>query len=161
MLNAKVYPLQPQQLRTRGLKDPQLFLNYATWTKDGNSLVYVHDNDIYFRRMPDVTSADIRLTNDGQKETIFNGIPDWVYEGILFNWLSYRRILCAFIVSAEEVLSTDNAIWISKNGERLVFAKFDDTPVDNMEYSIYGDPGEISSQYPQTASIRYPKVCPF
>ena len=75
-----MYPLQPQQLRTRGLIDPQLFLRYATWNRHDSSIVYVHENDIYVRPTPDALS-DSRLTTDGEREAIFNGIPDWVYEG--------------------------------------------------------------------------------
>lgn len=73
----KSYALQPQNV------DPQLFLRYATWTKLGNSLVYVYENDIYFRQVPTVVTADARLTSDGEPEGVFNGIPDWVYEGIV------------------------------------------------------------------------------
>ena len=80
LANSKVYPLQPQQLRRRGLVDPQLFLRYATWNRQGNAIVYVYQNDIYVRPTPDA-AADVRLTDDGQRETVFNGIPDWIYEG--------------------------------------------------------------------------------
>ena len=80
LANSKVYPLQPQQLRRRGLIDPQLFLRYATWNKQGNAIIYVHDNDIYLRPTPDAM-ADVRLTDDGEREAVFNGIPDWIYEG--------------------------------------------------------------------------------
>jgi len=136
LANSKVYPLQPQQLRRRGLIDPQLFLRYATWNKQGNAIIYVHDNDIYLRPTPDAM-ADVRLTDDGEREAVFNGIPDWIYE--------------------EEVLSSNNAIWLSKNGKRMVYASFDDRQVDNMEYSLYGQPGNTHFQYPITNNIRYPK----
>jgi len=137
LANSKVYPLQPQQLRKRGLADPQLFLRYATWNRQGNAIVYVHDNDIYVRPTPDAV-ADVRLTQDGQREAIFNGVPDWIYE--------------------EEVLSSNNAIWLSKSGQRMVYASFDDRQVDTMEYSMYGVPGSTQFQYPVTNQIRYPKA---
>ena len=56
------------------------------------------------------------------------------------------------------MLSSNNAIWLSKNGKRMVYASFDDRQVDNMEYSLYGQPGNTHFQYPITNNIRYPKV---
>ena len=40
----------------------------------------------------------------------------------------------------------------------MVYASFDDRQVDNMEYSLYGQPGNTHFQYPITNNIRYPKV---
>ena len=60
------------------MKQPNL--QVALWTGYGSSLVYVNENDIYFRPLADV-AHEIRLTNDGKGGVIFNGIPDWVYEG--------------------------------------------------------------------------------
>lgn len=62
------------------------------------------------------------------------------------------------VIFAEEVLSTNNAIWLSKSGQRMVYASFDDSKVDTMKYSIYGVPGSTQFQYPITNQIRYPKV---
>ena len=70
----QIYPLQPTS------SNPQLLLRYATWNKVGNGLVYVYENDIYYRSSPSAAS-DTRLTTDGKCDVIFNGIPDWVYEG--------------------------------------------------------------------------------
>ena len=69
------YKLQPHT------SDSQLFLRYATWNKNGNSLIYVYDNNIYYRKTPDLETSDVKLTTDGENEAIFNGVPDWVYEG--------------------------------------------------------------------------------
>nr|CAH0105676.1 unnamed protein product [Daphnia galeata] len=126
-----VYPLKPLP------NEAQPQMRYATWNKKENNIIYVYNNDIYFRQMPDSTMPDVRLTNDGEHEAIFNGVPDWVYE--------------------EEVLSQDNAIWIANSGARMVFASFDDRQVDHMEFSVYGEPGSVKDQYPTTNAIRYPK----
>lgn len=37
--------------------------------------------------MPDISSTPIQLTSSGVEGVIFNGIPDWVYEGKWFNFL--------------------------------------------------------------------------
>ena len=62
------------------------------------------------------------------------------------------------VIVTEEVLSSNNAIWLSKSGQRMAYASFDDRQVDTMEYSIYGVPGSTQFQYPITNQIRYPKV---
>ena len=41
-------------------------------------MAFVHDNDIYYMDQPSATP--VRLTDDGEPEVVFNGVPDWVYE---------------------------------------------------------------------------------
>lgn len=42
--------------------------------------MFVQNNDIYYKRLED--EDPVQLTFDGVKDVIFNGIPDWVYEGM-------------------------------------------------------------------------------
>lgn len=86
-----IYPLQPQQA------NPQLMLRYARWNRVGKGLIYVYENDIYYRNLPD-SVEDIRLTTTGQSETIFNGIPDWVYEGTFLKKKSKLFLILAIII---------------------------------------------------------------
>lgn len=53
-------------------------LKYAAWTKFGNGLVYVFDNNVYYRPVP-IEESDIKLTYGGH--AIIHGVPDWIYEG--------------------------------------------------------------------------------
>ena len=55
-------------------------------------------------------------------DTIYNGIPDWVYE--------------------EEILGTYKALHSSPRGTSLAFARFDDTRVEEFYYTLYGDPDD-------------------
>lgn len=63
----------------------QILLQLVQWAPVGNAFVYVYMNDIYYR-----TSAreqpvqEFRLTRTGRPGTIYNGVPDWVYEGSVF-----------------------------------------------------------------------------
>ncbi|XP_032880048.1 dipeptidyl peptidase 4-like isoform X1 [Amblyraja radiata] len=111
------------------------FLNHQIqnikWAPVGHKLVYVWNYNIYFKADPGST-AEV-LTTDGKKDTIYNGIPDWVYE--------------------EEMLSTNNALWWSPNGKFLAYGQYNDTETEVIEYSFYGD-----GQYPETVSIPYPKA---
>ena len=42
--------------------------------------VFVSDNDIYWIESIDRPNA-VRVTSTGEDKILFNGIPDWVYEG--------------------------------------------------------------------------------
>lgn len=59
---------------------------------------------------------------------------------------------------SEEVLGSGSALWFSPEGNRLAFARFDDTNVDEFTYFKYGEPGTLDSQYPEVVMLRYPKV---
>ncbi|KAF8793469.1 Prolyl endopeptidase FAP like protein [Argiope bruennichi] len=117
-------------------KTPELILQYAAWGPTGNQLVYVLDNDVYY--MSDVNAKPRQLTKTGIDGIIFNGIPDWVYE--------------------EEILSSSNAIWWSKDGKKLSFASFNDTDVDILQYPHYGSYSDVNNVYPELMSLRYPKA---
>lgn len=39
----------------------------------------MYGNNLYYQAS--VTSEVEQVTSDGQQPTVFNGIPDWVYEG--------------------------------------------------------------------------------
>lgn len=56
------------------------FLHYAQFTPKGHSLVMVYNYDIYYRLGPR-TYQSYRVTDDAIPGIIYNGIPDWLYEG--------------------------------------------------------------------------------
>ncbi|XP_058799148.1 venom dipeptidyl peptidase 4-like isoform X2 [Phymastichus coffea] len=110
-------------------------LQLVVWAPQGNGLVYVLQSNIYYRPQAEV-AEDYQITTSGAFGTIYNGVPDWVYE--------------------EEVFSSNKAVWFSPSGTKLAFGHFDDshTPVMNIPY--YGFPG-LTFQYPTAISIHYPK----
>ncbi len=59
------------------------------------------------------------------------------------------------LLHTEEVLSTDSALWWSHDGTGLLYASFNDTPVREYSFPLYGLP---SNQYTHIESIPYPKV---
>ena len=66
----------------------------------GNSLAFVHDNDIYHVSGP--AANPVRLTTDGEPGVIFNGVPDWVYEeevGMSRLYFSRIRTILSFIAT--------------------------------------------------------------
>lgn len=55
-------------------------LQLATWAPSGNALIYVYQNNIFYRLEAEVPT-DYQITDSGVFGTIYNGVPDWVYEG--------------------------------------------------------------------------------
>ncbi|XP_036808147.1 dipeptidyl peptidase 4 [Oncorhynchus mykiss] len=100
------------------------------WAPTGNKMAFVWENDVYVKTSP--TAKAIQVTSNGKHNKILNGIPDWVYE--------------------EEMFSSYEAMWWSPGGRYLAYAEFNDTLVQNIEYSWYG-----KEQYPDTVIFPYPK----
>ncbi|XP_039351337.1 inactive dipeptidyl peptidase 10 isoform X4 [Mauremys reevesii] len=105
-------------------------LQYAAWGVQGEQLIYIFENNIYYQ--PDVKSSSLRLTSSGKEGIIFNGIADWLYE--------------------EELLHSHVAHWWSPDGERLAFLMINDTLVPNMVI-----PRFTGGLYPKGKHYPYPK----
>lgn len=148
------------------LADGQL-LSTAFWAPEGDALVYVLKNDIYYHRLNGNSMETRRVTFDGKPQTIYNGVPDWVYEGkdkdslyYVSRWTINIESDCKLIwlFSIEEVYGGDRAMWFSPNAEYLAFATFNDSQVPEALITRYGKPGSLKDQYPNEEKFRYPKV---
>ena len=58
----------------------------------------------------------------------------------------------------EEVLSDTRALWFSPNGDKLAWIEFNDTDVDVMTITHYGQPGNLQFQYPIQTPLRFHTV---
>lgn len=58
-------------------------MQLATWLGNTSSLLVVHENDIYLQRNPVDPEQPhaLRITDTGVPGEIFNGVPDWLYQG--------------------------------------------------------------------------------
>uniref|UniRef100_A0A671YJR1 Dipeptidyl-peptidase 4 n=1 Tax=Sparus aurata TaxID=8175 RepID=A0A671YJR1_SPAAU len=92
---------------------------------------YVWNYNVYVKSAPE--SKPVQVTINGEYNVILNGIPDWVYE--------------------EEMFSSHQGFWWSPGGKHLAYIETNDTEVQIIEYTWYGD-----EQYPSTVLIPYPKV---
>ncbi len=112
-----------------------------TFSPDGRNVAFVRDNNIYLKRLDFDTESPV--TTDGAKDSIINGIPDWVYE--------------------EEFALLRSLAW-SGDSERIAFVKYNETqvPVYTMqlfegmkptyeEYAKY--PGEFRYKYPVAGEV--------
>ncbi|KAL7031857.1 hypothetical protein ACKWTF_007152 [Chironomus riparius] len=119
-------------------EDEWPFLLHAQFTPRGHSLVMVYNYDIYYKTGPK-SAQSYRITKTGVPGTIYNGVPDWLYE--------------------EELLNSNTAIWMSNDGHLMLYGVFNDTNVMEQKFPWYGstnDNGNINL-YPEIRSLRYPK----
>ncbi|KAI4898677.1 hypothetical protein NFI96_018010 [Prochilodus magdalenae] len=105
-------------------------LQYAAWGPQGNQLVYVFENDIYYQA--EVSSPAMRITTTEKEELVVNGLTDWIYE--------------------EEILQKYPAHWWSKDGARLAYLKINNSATPVMEI-----PHFLDGIYPSNVLYPYPK----
>ena len=61
----------------------QEFLQFAAF-KSGGGVVFVSRNDIYY--LDSIPNGQVRrITTTGVAGTVYNGVADWLYEGIKIN----------------------------------------------------------------------------
>ncbi|CAN9498251.1 unnamed protein product [Ophioblennius macclurei] len=104
-------------------------LQHAAWGKQGQQLIYVFENNIYYQA--DARSSSLRLTSSGLEGVIFNGIADWLYE--------------------EEILQSHLALWWSPDGQRLAYLTINDSLVPNTLL-----PQLTGGSYPRGRLYPYP-----
>uniref|UniRef100_A0A667ZCU6 Dipeptidyl-peptidase 6b n=1 Tax=Myripristis murdjan TaxID=586833 RepID=A0A667ZCU6_9TELE len=108
-------------------------LQFAGWGPQGQQLIFIFENNIYYRAT--VESRSIRLVSTGKEGVVFNGLADWLYE--------------------EEILQSHIAHWWSPDGLWLAYATINDTLVPKMEVPIF-----TGSPYPSGLEYHYPKARP-
>lgn len=109
-------------------------IHHMEWSPTGHNLAIVYDWDIWIIKNLDDTNPTLtQVTADGQKNKIYNGIPDWVYE--------------------EEMISANNVLYWAPDSNSFAFLRTDDTNTPIVEFSMYNN-----AQYPETVQIAYPKA---
>ncbi|XP_052467154.1 dipeptidyl aminopeptidase-like protein 6b isoform X1 [Carassius gibelio] len=106
-------------------------LQYAGWGPKGQQLIFVFENNIYYKAQ--VNSPSVRLVSTGSLGVVFNGLADWLYE--------------------EEIFQSHIAHWWSPDGLRLAYATINDTLVPKMEIPMF-----TNALYPSGQEYRYPKA---
>jgi len=101
-----------------------------TLSPNGKEVAYVSNNNLYIFDM--VSKATKQITTDGQKNSIINGVTDWVYE--------------------EEFAFVKAFDWNS-NGKKIAFLKFDETNVPEFSMDVYGE-----DLYQTQNVFKYPKA---
>lgn len=106
------------------------YLQEPTFSPDGSKVAFISENNMFYE---DLTSGKIvQITQDGKKNSILNGLADWVYE--------------------EEFGHAQQYEW-TKNSDAIVFVKSDESAVPEMYIPIYG-----KQLYPTEMRFKYPKA---
>ena len=101
-----------------------------TFNGDGSKIAYGFNNNLYVKNVSD--GKVIQITSDGKKNSIINGITDWVYE--------------------EEFAFVRAFDW-NKDGTKIAFIRFDETEVPEFSMDIYG-----KELYQTQQVFKYPKA---
>ncbi|XP_065218302.1 inactive dipeptidyl peptidase 10 isoform X2 [Planococcus citri] len=112
-------------------------LQSVSWAGNTNNLILVENNDIYVKY--EINHREVRITSTGVPGVIYNGVPDWLYQ--------------------EEILpDTEKTYWVSTDGSHLLYASFNDSIVQNLEYPWLQDDMQNKDleKFPATKSVRYP-----
>ena len=96
----------------------------------GTKVAYGYNNNIFIKNL--TTGRTTQVTEDGIKNSIINGITDWVYEEEF-----------AFVRAFE---------W-NNDGSKIGYIKFDEAKVPRFSMDVYG-----KGLYPKQQVFKYPKA---
>ena len=117
----------------------------VTMAPDGRQLVFVRDNNLYYVRVMSagIDLAERQITDDGERNKVINGVPDWVYE---------------------EEFAMDRAIAWSPDSKHVCYLKWDESAVreywlptyrgmapEYPQYELY--PGQYTYKYPVAGEV--------
>ncbi|WP_158728472.1 S9 family peptidase [Flavobacterium sp. I-STPA6A] len=101
-----------------------------TFSPDGKKIAYARENNLYVYDL--ATAKSTAITTDGQKNSIINGITDWVYE--------------------EEFAFVKAFDW-STDSKKVAYIRFDESKVPEFSMSMFA-----KDLYPTMQTFKYPKA---
>ncbi|WP_294818389.1 S9 family peptidase [uncultured Flavobacterium sp.] len=101
-----------------------------TFSADNSKVAYGLENNLYVYDIAGKTAKQI--TTDGKKNSVINGITDWVYE---------------------EEFSFVKAYDWNASGDKIAYIRFDETDVPEFSMDVYG-----TNLYPGQYEFKYPKA---
>lgn len=109
------------------------------FSPDGNMVAFVRDNNIFLVKLL-YGNSESQVTEDGKRNEVLNGIPDWVYE---------------------EEFSFNRALEFSADNQMLAFIRFDERDVPSYTFPLFaGEKPHFASleKYPGAYTYKYPKT---
>jgi dipeptidyl-peptidase-4 len=101
-----------------------------TFSPDGKKIAFARNNNLF---VYDIASKQITaITSDGKKNSVINGITDWVYE--------------------EEFAFVRAFDW-SKDSKKVAYIRFDESQVPEFSMSMFKN-----DLYPTVETFKYPKA---
>ncbi|WP_395046390.1 S9 family peptidase [Flavobacterium sp.] len=101
-----------------------------TFSPDGSKIAFAKGNNLYVYEL--ASKKTTQITTDGQRNSIINGITDWVYE--------------------EEFAFVRAFDWNAMS-DKIAFIRFDESQVPEFSMNVYG-----KDLYPVTDKFKYPKA---
>ena len=101
-----------------------------TFSPDGKKIAYAKENNLYVYDL--ASNKSTAITTDGLKNSIINGITDWVYE--------------------EEFAFVRAFDW-SADSKKVAYIRFDESKVPEFSMSMFG-----KDLYPTIQTFKYPKA---
>ncbi len=100
----------------------------VSFSPDIQKIAFIRNNDLYYKVL--ASKLEIKVSKNGQKNSVINGATDWVYE--------------------EEFGFTKAYEW-SPDGSKLAYISFDETAVPEYKMQIWGGiyPTELAYKYPK------------
>lgn len=109
------------------------------FSPDGFQVAFVRDNNIYLVKLL-YGNSESKVTEDGKRNEVLNGIPDWVYE---------------------EEFGFDRALEFSPDSKMLAYIRFDESEVPSYSFPVFaGEAPHIApyEKYPGEYTYKYPKT---
>lgn len=109
------------------------------FSPDGTMVAFVRDNNIYLVKFL-YGNSESQVTEDGKRNAVLNGIPDWVYE---------------------EEFSFNRALEFSADSKMIAYIRFDETEVPSYSFPVFaGSNPHITAfkKYPGDYTYKYPKI---
>ena len=109
------------------------------FSPDGSMVAFVRDNNIFLVKRY-FGNSESQVTEDGKRNAVINGIPDWVYE---------------------EEFAFDRALEFSADSKMLAFIRFDESQVSSYSFPLFAGSHprmEAYAKYPGEYTYKYPKT---
>lgn len=109
------------------------------FSPNGDMVAFVRDNNIFLVKLL-FGNSESQVTEDGRRNEILNGIPDWVYE---------------------EEFSFNRALEFSADSKMLAFIRWDEREVPTFSFPLYaGKAPHVAAyeKYPGAYAYKYPKT---
>ncbi len=124
--NFYLYDIKTKSIQNLSKNGKQQLMGFSP---DGSKIAFVKKNNLYYIDL--TTNKITTVTNDGEKNKIINGAPDWVYE---------------------EEFSFSKAYQWSPDSKNIAFMRFDESKVKEYSMPIY------NGLYPEIYTFKYPKA---